>query len=185
MLKQQLRDSQAEVTQKLSELFQLKTQLRETRTELRNRDSQIEALKLVLQGTQRRRRASQTAHEDGKGAEDSPSAGATGIYTCLSLTCVYISSPVLFVHALMVKRNTTYISHTEAPQARVRVKVHLFTRHLTESKSMLFTLLESTFLHRKNLILRNLVAKGKYFKSTPDGTYQADMHEILREKQRK
>uniref|UniRef100_UPI0037E743AA NEDD4-binding protein 3-A n=1 Tax=Semicossyphus pulcher TaxID=241346 RepID=UPI0037E743AA len=78
LLKQQLRDSQAEVTQKLSELFQLKTQLRETRTELRNREGQIDALKLVLQGTQRRRRASQTAHEDEKGAEESPSAGATG-----------------------------------------------------------------------------------------------------------
>ncbi|XP_076594878.1 NEDD4-binding protein 3-A isoform X2 [Chaetodon auriga] len=78
LLKQQLRDSQAEVTQKLSELFQLKTQLRETRTELRHRESQIDALKLVLQGTQRRRCPSQTTHEDGKGAEESPSAGATG-----------------------------------------------------------------------------------------------------------
>ncbi|XP_010735773.3 NEDD4-binding protein 3-A isoform X1 [Larimichthys crocea] len=78
LLKQQLRDSQAEVTQKLSELFQLKTQLRETRTELRNREGQIDALKLVLQGTQRRRCPSQTALEDGKEAEESPSAGATG-----------------------------------------------------------------------------------------------------------
>ncbi|KAI3351903.1 hypothetical protein L3Q82_020729 [Scortum barcoo] len=78
LLKQQLRDSQAEVTQKLSELFQLKTQLRQNRTELRNKDSQIEALKLVLQGAQRRRCNSQTAHEDGKGAEESPSVGATG-----------------------------------------------------------------------------------------------------------
>ncbi|XP_041800053.1 NEDD4-binding protein 3-A isoform X2 [Chelmon rostratus] len=78
LLKQQLRDSQAEVTQKLSELFQLKTQLRETRTELRTRESQIDALKLVLQGTQRRRNPSQTTHEDGKGPEESPSAGATG-----------------------------------------------------------------------------------------------------------
>lgn len=78
LLKQQLRDSQAEVTQKLSELFQLKTQLRETRTELRNREGQIDALKLVLQGTQHRRFPSQTAQEDGKGAEESPSAGATG-----------------------------------------------------------------------------------------------------------
>ncbi|XP_059202375.1 NEDD4-binding protein 3-A [Centropristis striata] len=76
LLKQQLRDSQAEVTQKLSEIFQLKTQLRETRTNLRNREGQLEALKLVLQGTQRRR--SQNAHEDGKGAEESPAAGATG-----------------------------------------------------------------------------------------------------------
>ncbi|TKS72574.1 NEDD4-binding protein 3 [Collichthys lucidus] len=74
LLKQQLRDSQAEVTQKLSELFQLKTQLRETRTELRNREGQIDALKLVLQGTQRRRCPSQTALEDGKEAEESPSA---------------------------------------------------------------------------------------------------------------
>lgn len=78
LLKQQLRDSQAEVTQKLSEIFQLKTQLRETRTDLRNREGQIDALKLVLQGTQRRRCPSQTAHEDGKGGEESPSAGATG-----------------------------------------------------------------------------------------------------------
>ncbi|XP_044062237.1 NEDD4-binding protein 3-A isoform X2 [Siniperca chuatsi] len=78
LLKQQLRDSQAEVTQKLSELFQLKTQLRETRTELRNKEGQIDALKLVLQGTQRRRPPSQNAHEDGKGAEESPSAGAIG-----------------------------------------------------------------------------------------------------------
>ncbi|XP_068570583.1 NEDD4-binding protein 3-A isoform X1 [Cebidichthys violaceus] len=78
LLKQQLRDSQAEVTQKLSELFQLKTQLRETRTDLRNREGQIDALKLVVQGTQRRRCPSQTAYEDGKGAEESPSAGATG-----------------------------------------------------------------------------------------------------------
>ncbi|CAK6956365.1 NEDD4-binding protein 3-A [Scomber scombrus] len=78
LLKQQLRDSQAEVTQKLSEIFQLKTQLRETRTDLRNREVQIDALKLVLQGTQRRRCPSQTAHEDGKGAEESAPAGATG-----------------------------------------------------------------------------------------------------------
>lgn len=87
-MKQQLRDSQAEVTQKLSEIFQLKTQLRETRTDLRNREGQIDALKLVLQGTQRRRCPSQTAHEDGKGGEESPSAGATGRFMCLSLTCV-------------------------------------------------------------------------------------------------
>lgn len=78
LLKQQLRDSQAEVTQKLSEIFQLKTQLRETRTDLRNREGQIDALKLVLQGTQRRRCPSQTAHDDGKGAAESPSGGATG-----------------------------------------------------------------------------------------------------------
>lgn len=50
LLKQQLRDSQAEVTQKLSELFQLKTQLRETRTELRNKEGHIDALKLVQIG---------------------------------------------------------------------------------------------------------------------------------------
>uniref|UniRef100_G3Q327 NEDD4 binding protein 3 n=1 Tax=Gasterosteus aculeatus aculeatus TaxID=481459 RepID=G3Q327_GASAC len=78
LLKQQLRDSQAEVTQKLSEIFQLKTQLRETRTDLRNREGQIDALKLVVQGTQRRRFPSQPAHEDGKGAEEGPPAGATG-----------------------------------------------------------------------------------------------------------
>lgn len=80
MLKQQLRDSQAEVTQKLSEIFQLKTQLRETRTQLRNRDGQIDALKLVLQGTQHRRCPSQNAQEDGKASEDSASAGATGSF---------------------------------------------------------------------------------------------------------
>ncbi|XP_068451543.1 NEDD4-binding protein 3-A [Clinocottus analis] len=78
LLKQQLRDSQAEVAQKLSEIFQLKTQLRETRTDLRNREGQIDALKLVVQGTQRRRCNTQTAHEDGKGAEESPPAAATG-----------------------------------------------------------------------------------------------------------
>ncbi|KAF3693727.1 NEDD4-binding protein 3-A [Channa argus] len=78
LLKQQLRDSQAEVTQKLSEIFQLKTQLRETRTELRNRERQIDALKLVPQGTQHRRCPSQNANEDGKGTEESVSAGATG-----------------------------------------------------------------------------------------------------------
>ncbi|KAK5865018.1 hypothetical protein PBY51_016214 [Eleginops maclovinus] len=79
LLKQQLRDSQAEVTHKLSEIFQLKTQLRETRTDLRNKEGQIEALKLVLQGTQRGRCSSQPAHEDGKGVEENPSAGATGV----------------------------------------------------------------------------------------------------------
>lgn len=90
MLKQQLRDSQAEVTQKLSELFQLKTQLRETRTELRHREGHIDALKLVLQGTQRRRCPSQNAHEDGKGAEESSSAGAAGSFMYPSLSCVHI-----------------------------------------------------------------------------------------------
>ncbi|XP_072252102.1 NEDD4-binding protein 3-A [Leuresthes tenuis] len=80
LLKQQLRDSQAEVTQKLSEMFQLKTQLRETRTDLRNKEEQIDALKLILQGTQRGRCSSQSVREDGKGAEESPSAGATGGY---------------------------------------------------------------------------------------------------------
>lgn len=107
MLKQQLRDSQAEVTQKLSELFQLKTQLRETRTELRNREGQIDALKLVLQGTQHRRFPSQTAQEDGKGAEESPSAGATGSFIYPSIVCGYISSlPVFELRALRFKRNT-------------------------------------------------------------------------------
>lgn len=90
MLKQQLRDSQAEVTQKLSELFQLKTQLRETRTELRNKENHIDALKLVLQGTQRRRHPSLNAHEDGKWAEESASAGGSGSFICLSLPSVYI-----------------------------------------------------------------------------------------------
>lgn len=76
LLKQQVRDSQAEVTQKLSEIFKLKTQLRETRTELRSREAQIDALKLILQGTQRVRCSSDGERK--KGAEESPSAGATG-----------------------------------------------------------------------------------------------------------
>lgn len=122
LLKQQLRDSQAEVTQKLSELFQLKTQLRETRTELRNREGQIDALKLVLQGTKRRRCPSQTAPEDGKGAEESPSVGATGNFMHLSLTCVYIDSLAMSGHALMLQRNTSDFSHGEAPQAQIRVE---------------------------------------------------------------
>lgn len=81
LLKQQLRDSQAEVTQKLSELFQLKTQLREMRTELRDRDAQLESLKPDLQGARARRSFSQTAQEEGKAAEDSPSAGAAGQFS--------------------------------------------------------------------------------------------------------
>lgn len=134
LLKQQLRDSQAEVTQKLSELFQLKTQLRETRTELRNKEGHIDALKLVLQGTQRRRCHSQNAHEDGKGAEESSSAGATGSFLDLSLTCVYISSLAVFeLRALLAERNTPYFSNAGAPQAQIRV--HLLTQHLTKSKS--------------------------------------------------
>ncbi|XP_054890205.1 NEDD4-binding protein 3-B [Poeciliopsis prolifica] len=76
LLKQQVRDSQAEVTQKLSEIFKLKTQLRETRTELRNREAQIDALNIILQGTQHGKCSS--AGESKKGAEESPSAGATG-----------------------------------------------------------------------------------------------------------
>lgn len=89
MLKQQLRDSQAEVTQKLSEIFQLKTQLRETRTQLRSREGHIDALKIVLQGAQRR--TSQTASEDGQG-EESTSAGATGaVIRPIVLTCIYLS----------------------------------------------------------------------------------------------
>lgn len=79
LLKQQLRDSQAEVTQKLSELFQLKTQLRETRAELRDRDAQIDTLKLVLQGAHRS--SSQPAQEEAKAAEESPSAGAAGQFS--------------------------------------------------------------------------------------------------------
>ncbi|KAG7518249.1 hypothetical protein JOB18_029639 [Solea senegalensis] len=82
LLKQQLRDSQAEVTQKLSEIFQLKTQLRETRMELRSKENQIDALKLVMQGTQRHRSPSQNAREDGKGAEEITSTGATGSLMC-------------------------------------------------------------------------------------------------------
>ncbi len=134
-MKQQLRDSQAEVTQKLSELFQLKTQLRETRTELRNREGQIEALKLVLQGTQRRRHPSQTAHEDGKGAEETPAAGATGTLMYLSLMC----SQAMSVQPFKVLINAPYFSYTEAPQAQIRVEVHMFTQHLSKSKSMNFT----------------------------------------------
>lgn len=78
LLKQQLRDSQAEVTQKLSELFQLKTQLRETRTELRDRQAQIDSLKLVLQGARARRASCQAGQTGGTAAEEGPSAGAAG-----------------------------------------------------------------------------------------------------------
>lgn len=91
MLKQQLRDSQTEVTQKLSEIFQLKTQLRETRVEVSSRETQIEALKQILQGTQRHRSSSQSGQEDGKGAEDVTPCGATGMSTSLMMiiiTCV-------------------------------------------------------------------------------------------------
>lgn len=94
MLKQQLRDSQTEVTQKLSEIFQLKTQLRETRVEVSSRETQIEALKQILQGTQRHRSSSQSvlSQEDGKGAEDVTPCGATGMSTFLMMiiiiTCV-------------------------------------------------------------------------------------------------
>lgn len=81
MLKQQLRDSQAEVTQKLSEIFKLKTQLRETRAALRGRDSQIDAPQHMLQGAQRERFSSPGPRENGKEAEENPSAGgATGIW---------------------------------------------------------------------------------------------------------
>lgn len=98
LLKQQLRDSQAEVTQKLSELFQLKTQLRETRTELRSREGQIDAMKLVLQGTKRPRCPSQIPHEEGNGAEEVPSAGATG--NLMNLFLHHISSQAMSVHVL-------------------------------------------------------------------------------------
>lgn len=49
MLKQQLRDAQEEVTQKLGEIFSLKTQLREARTELQAKDSQLAKLEDSLQ----------------------------------------------------------------------------------------------------------------------------------------
>lgn len=78
LLKQQLRDSQAEVTQKLSELFQLKTQLRETRTELRDRQAQIDSLKLVLQGASASGASGQTGHAEGTATGEGPSAGAAG-----------------------------------------------------------------------------------------------------------
>lgn len=88
LLKQQLRDSQAEVTQKLSEIFKLKTQLRETRAELRSRDSQIDALQLMLQGTRRERFSSPGPRENGKEAEESPSAGGvTGIWALWGFPC--------------------------------------------------------------------------------------------------
>lgn len=78
LLKQQLRDSQAEVAQKLSELFQLKTRLRETRTELQDREAQMDSLKLLLQGAPSRRPSWQTGQEEGKAAEEAPSDGAAG-----------------------------------------------------------------------------------------------------------
>lgn len=49
MLKQQLKDSQAEVTQKLSEIFLLKTQIREMRQEMGTKDGQVDMLQLALQ----------------------------------------------------------------------------------------------------------------------------------------
>lgn len=100
LLKQQLRDSQAEVTQKLSELFQLKTQLRETRTELRSKEGQLDAMKLVLQGTKRPARCpSQVPHEEGNGAKEIPSAGAAG----MNLSLPHISSQAVSVHVLMAQ----------------------------------------------------------------------------------
>jgi chromosome segregation ATPase len=87
LLKQQLRESQAEVTQKLSEIFQLKTQLRETRGELRSREGQLDTLKTALQGTlQRRYTCLSQSHE-----EDAAAGGATGTVYALS-------------HALHVRR---------------------------------------------------------------------------------
>lgn len=50
LLKQQVRDAQAEVAQKLSELFHLKTQLRDARSEGRAKDAQIQLLQLASQG---------------------------------------------------------------------------------------------------------------------------------------
>lgn len=54
LLKQQLKDAQAEVTQKLSEIFLLKTQLRETRHELHTKDGQLDMLQLALQAERRK-----------------------------------------------------------------------------------------------------------------------------------
>lgn len=79
MLKQQLRDSQAEVTHKLSEIFQLKTQLRETRTEMRNKEAQIDALKLILQGSRNGRCSSKSSCENEKGPEENITAGSSGV----------------------------------------------------------------------------------------------------------
>ncbi|KAI4903841.1 hypothetical protein NFI96_010271 [Prochilodus magdalenae] len=73
LLKQQLRDSQAEVTQKLSEIFLLKTQLRETRGEMRTRDGQIDLLQLALQAERRKG----TAYEDGQTQESRSASGVT------------------------------------------------------------------------------------------------------------
>ena len=80
LLKQQLRDSQAEVTQKLGEIFQLKTQLRETRSELRSREGQLDTLKTALQGTLQRRYTCLSQSRE----EDAAAGGATG--NSLSLT---------------------------------------------------------------------------------------------------
>lgn len=122
MLKQQLRDSQAEVTQKLSEIFQVKTELRETRTELRNRERQIDALKLVLQGTQRHRRPSQAAHEDEKEAEENPSARAIGRVTSLMSSYIWVSctfghsscfTPVFVGHRCVFKIKLSKSSPTD------------------------------------------------------------------------
>ncbi|XP_052374224.1 NEDD4-binding protein 3-A-like [Oncorhynchus keta] len=77
LLKQQLRDSQAEVTSKLSELFQLKTQLRETRGELQRSDGQIDTLQTALQGAQLRQLEKGGAEESGT-LESRGSRGASG-----------------------------------------------------------------------------------------------------------
>ncbi|KAL0176159.1 hypothetical protein M9458_028489, partial [Cirrhinus mrigala] len=48
------RDSQAEVTQKLSEIFHLKTQLHEARNQIQSKESQIDTLQMALQGARRK-----------------------------------------------------------------------------------------------------------------------------------
>ena len=95
MLKQQLRDSQAEVTQKLSEIFHLKTQLREARTVLSNRESQIETLKMAAHDIPRRRCFSQTGREDSSRIE---SAGNHAFICHLYKKCIhyYISIELLY-----------------------------------------------------------------------------------------
>uniref|UniRef100_A0A3Q0RMV7 NEDD4 binding protein 3 n=1 Tax=Amphilophus citrinellus TaxID=61819 RepID=A0A3Q0RMV7_AMPCI len=137
LLKQQLRDSQAEVTQKLSEIFQLKTELREARTELRNRECQIDALNLVLQGTQRHRRPSQAAHEDGKEAEENPSARATAN--------VFLR---IFPTALLGSRGCG-----GPTEERLRAEL-LLERRQSEAQAMAFEEERSTWQTEKDKVIR-------------------------------
>lgn len=84
LLKQQLRDSQAEVARKLSEIFQLKTELRQARADARNKDGQVEALQLALQATVAKRKVARDTNDGNVsgdhhrgGSEDTTSSSST------------------------------------------------------------------------------------------------------------